>query len=150
MHKIVTTIRNLELIERELELATAGVIAFSLEGKKFNQLATNFVYQDKNIYIFIDDLELLKDIKLNSMSRFTIISQKNDGKQEDAIYRLFSILVAGNLREVEEKKVINNITQTYNQKYSGKLIHHDNNTVSPGKLLFIDSEELVAFEEVGN
>ncbi len=149
MQKKITTIRNLELIEKELNSANAGVISLSLQKTMFVQFATNFVYQDKNIFIFIDDEELLRSIKFDSLSRFTILKQKTADEKKESIYGLFSILVTGNLREVEEKKVINDITQTYNQKYSGKLILPDDKSVSMGKLVFIDSEELLAFEEIG-
>lgn len=149
MQKKITTIRNLKLVEKELNSASAGVISLSLQKTKFVQIATNFVYQDKNIFIFIDDKELLKSIKLDSLSRFTVLNQKNTDKKEKSIYQLFSILVTGNLREAEEKKVINDITQTYIQKYSGKLILPDDTSAAMGKLVFIDSEELLAFEEIG-
>jgi len=149
MQKKITTIRNLELIEKELNSATAGVISLSLQMTKFVQFATNFVYQDKNIFIFIDDEELLKSIKFDSLSRFTVLNQKTTDKKEDSIYNLSSILVTGNLKEAEEKKVINDITQTYIQKYSGKLILPENKTDSIGTLIFVDSEELLAFEEIG-
>jgi hypothetical protein len=149
MQKKITTIRNLELVEKELNSATAGVISLSLQKTKFVQFATNFVYQDKNIFIFIDNEELLRSIKFNSLSRFTVLNQKTTYEKSESIYRLFSILVTGNLREVEEKKVINDITQTYIQKYSGRLILPDEKIVWMGKLVFVDSEELLAFEEIG-
>jgi hypothetical protein len=149
MQKKITTIRNLELVERELNSATAGVISVSLLKTKFVQFGTNFVYQDKNIFIFIDDEELLRSIKFDSLSRFTVLKQKTTEDKEESIYKLSSIQVTGNLREAEEKKVINDITQTYIQKYSGKLILPDDKTASMGKLVFVDSEELLAFEEIG-
>ena len=149
MQKKITTIRNLELVEKELNSANAGVISLSLQKTKFVQFATNFVYQDKNIFIFIDNEELLRSIKFDSLSRFTVLNQKTTDEKEESIYRLFSILVTGNLREAEEKKVINDITQTYIQKYSGKLILPDDKIASMGKLVFVDSEELLAFEEIG-
>ena len=149
MQKKITTIRNLELVEKELNSANAGVISLSLQKTKFVQFATNFVYQDKNIFIFIDNEELLRSIKFDSLSRFTVLNQKTTDEKEESIYRLFSILVTGNLREVEEKKVINDITQTYIQKYSGKLILPDDKIASMGTLVFVDSEELLAFEEIG-
>ena len=149
MQKEITTIRNLELVEKELNSANAGVISLSLQKTKFVQFATNFVYQDKNIFIFIDNEELLRSIKFDSLSRFTVLNQKTTDEKQESIYRLFSILVTGNLREAEEKKVINDITQTYIQKYSGKLILPDDKIASMGKLVFVDSEELLAFEEIG-
>jgi len=149
MQKKITTIRNIELVEKELNSATVGVISVSLQKTKFVQFATNFVCQDKNIFIFIDDEELLRSIKFDSLSRFTVLKQKTNKDKEESIYKLSSIQVTGNLREAEEKKVINDITQTYIQKYSGKLILPDDKTASMGKLVFVDSEELLAFEEIG-
>lgn len=149
MQKKITIIRNLELVEKELNSATAGVISVLLQKTNFVQFATNFIYQDKNIFIFIDDEELLRSIMFNSLSRFTVLKQKNPKDIEDSIYRLSSIQVTGNLREAEEKKVINDITQSYIQKYTGKLILTDDKSTSIGKLVFVDSEELLAFEEIG-
>ncbi|MBT8387590.1 MAG: hypothetical protein KJO12_09290 [Ignavibacteria bacterium] len=149
MQKKITIIRNLELVEKELNSATAGVISVSLQKTKFDQYATNFVYQDKNIFIFIDDDELLRSIKFDSLSRFTVLKQKTMKDKAESIYQLSSIQVTGNLREAEEKKVINDITQSYIQKYTGKLILPDDKSASMGKLVFIDSEELLAFEEIG-
>jgi uncharacterized Rmd1/YagE family protein len=125
------------------------VISLSLQNTEFVQFATNFVYQDKNVFIFIDDEELLRSIKFDSLSRFTVLNQKTTDEKEESIYGLFSILVTGNLREAEEKKVINDITQAYIQKYSGELILPDDKSASMGKLVFVDSEELLAFEEIG-
>ena len=47
----VKTIRNLEVIEKELDSISSGVIVLPLE-EDFEQIATNFVYHDKNIYLF--------------------------------------------------------------------------------------------------
>jgi len=87
MQKKITTIRNLELVEKELNSATAGVISVSLQKAKFAQFATNFVYQDKNIFIFIDDEELLRSIKFDSLSRFTVLKQKTNRYEEESIYK---------------------------------------------------------------
>lgn len=149
MHKKLTTIRNLELIEKKLNSASAGVISLSLQKKNFVQFATNYVYKDKNIFLFIDNEELLRNMKFDSLSRFTVLEEKNIAKKSDSLYKLFSILVTGNVREVEEKKVIDDINQIYIQKYSVTLILPDDSTTSLGKLVFVDSEELIAFEEVG-
>jgi hypothetical protein len=57
--------------------------------------------------------------------------------------------VTGLLREAEEKKTIKEIEQSFIEKYSGKLLLPEKDTRSNGKLLFIDSEELLAFDEIG-
>ena len=55
----VKTIRNLEVIEKELDSISSGVIVLPLE-EDFEQIATNFVYHDKNIYVFIQNKECYK------------------------------------------------------------------------------------------
>ncbi len=153
MQKKITIIRNLEIIEKELNSAASGVAALTVKKDAFVQFATNFVYHDKNIFLFLNGTELLKSIRFDVLARFSIfknISPEKEDIKKDQIYRLFSITVTGELKEVEEKKVLNEVTQSYIQKYSGKLILGEKDTDSLGKLVFIDSNELIAFEETGS
>ncbi len=153
MQKKITIIRNLETIERELNSAASGVASLTVKKDSFVQFATNFVYHDKNIFLFLSGTELLRSVRYDVLSRFSIfknINSEKESENKDQIYRLFSITVTGDLREVEEKKVINDVTQSYIQKYSGKLIHGTKDPESLGKLVFIDSNELIAFEETGS
>ena len=152
MQKKITIIRNLEIIERELNSAASGVAALSVKKDAFVQFATNFVYHDKNIFLFLSGTELIRSVRYDVIARFSIFKNIPPSKEEidkDRIYQLFSITVTGDLREVEEKKVINEVTQSYIQKYSGKLIHGAKDPEPLGKLVLIDSNELIAFEETG-
>ncbi|HLG31689.1 MAG TPA: hypothetical protein VI362_01515 [Ignavibacteriaceae bacterium] len=154
MQRIVTTIRNMETVEKELSSTESGVLAISLiKENSFTQFATNFVYQDKNIYIFVDDKELLRTIKYDSLARFTLLKNKKINKSieanQNALYHLFSITATGTLREVEEKKTLKDIIQSFGQKYSGKLMLSDQASELKGNLLFIDTEEFLAFDEIG-
>ena len=148
----VKTIRNLEVIEKELESISSGVMVLTLE-EEFEQIATNFVYNDKNIYVFIQNKELYKNLKLESISKFTAIKETTHGKKDksdkETIYNLFYISVSGILKNVREKKLINNIKQSFIQKYSGRLIESDNRSKSFSRLICIDTEELTATEETG-
>lgn len=152
MKKKITTIRDLQLAEKELSSAPIGILTITSQ-ENFLQFATNFVYQNKNIFVFIDDKELLKTIKFDAVSRFTVIINKGiksySDKTINPIYRIFSITINGNMREVEEKKLINDIKQSYIQKYSGQLILANDEHGISGKLVFVDSEEILAFDEVG-
>lgn len=153
MNKKIKIIRDLHLVEKELSSIQSGVLAVTLQKDTFTQFATNFVYQNKNIFIFIDNEELLKSLKFDAPSKFTILKEKNATKElrdeQIVFYRLFSIVVTGLFREVEEKKIINDVIQSYIQKYSGKLILNKKEAVSFGRLYFVDSEELLAFDEIG-
>lgn len=153
MERKVKTIRDLKLVETELGSANIGVISVSLIKERFAQFATTFVYQNKNIFIYLDNEELLKNIRFDSLAKFTILKDKNVIKEliekKDALYRLFSIVVTGLIREAEEQKTIKEIAQSFIEKYSGKLLYSDKDSKPKGKLLIVDSEELLAFDEIG-
>ena len=152
MHIKVKTIRNLEVIEKELNSISSGVMVLPLE-EDFEQIATNFVYNNKNIYVFIQNNELYRNLKFDSIAKFTAIKDARLGKKiknhKEDIYNLFYISVSGIIKNVREKKLINNIRQSFIQKYSGKLIESESKSKSFSRLICIDSEELTATEETG-
>jgi len=153
MTKKSKVIRDLNLVEKELSSALSGVVSVSLQKENFAQLATNFVYQNKNIFFYVDNEELIRTIKLDSLAKFTILKDKNLTKEliekKDTLYRLFSIVVTGVIREAEEQKTIRSVAQSFIEKYSGKLIREEKENSAQGKLFFVDSEELLAFDEIG-
>ena len=148
----VNTIRNLEVIEKELNSISSGAMVLPLE-EDFEQIATNFVYDNKNIYVFIKNNELYRNIKFDSVAKFTAIKDTSRGmktkNKKESIYSLFYISVSGIIKNVSEKKLINNIKQSFIQKYSGKLIDSESKSKSFSRLVCIDSEELTATEETG-
>jgi hypothetical protein len=159
MNKIVNQIKDVNLIEKELDESSSGVLAFMAEEDKLVQIATNYLYKDKNIFIFfsVDD-ELYETIKFDSYSNFTVIKNevdklKDHQKKKHEIkpkYYLFSITVKGIIRQVEEKKLIESCQISYTEKYS-KLSSQESIDFSPiQKVVIIDSEEIQAFEELGN
>lgn len=153
MNKKIKVIRDLSLVEKELSTEQGGVVTVSLQKESFAQFATIFVYQNKNVFFYVDNEELLRTIKLDSPAKFTILSDKNVSKdlveKKDPLYRLFSIVVTGIVREAEEKKTLKDIAQSFIEKYSGKLLLPEKETQTKGKLLFVDSEELLAYDEIG-
>jgi|AP12_2_1047962.scaffolds.fasta_scaffold14331_2 shikimate kinase len=153
MNKKFKVIRDLALVEKELSAAQGGIVSVPLKKENFTQFATIFVYQNKNIFFYVDNEELLRTIKLDALAKFTILKDKNVTKElmekNDPLYRLFSVVVTGVIREAEEQKTITNVAQSFIEKYSGKLIRDEKETPSSGKLLFVDSEELLAFDEIG-
>ena len=153
MNKKVKVIRDLSLVEKELSSSQGGVVSVSLKKESFAQFATNFVYQNKNIFFYVDSEELLRTIKFDALAKFTILKDKNVTEEliekNDPLYRLFSIVVTGIVREAEEQKTIRDIAQSFIEKYSGKLIRDEKETPFRGKLLVVDSEELLAFDEIG-
>jgi len=64
MNKKIKVIRDLSLVEKELSSAQGGVVSITLQKDSFAQFATIFVYQNKNIFFYLDNEELLRTIKL--------------------------------------------------------------------------------------
>ena len=147
----VKTIRNLEIIEEELNSISSGVLALPLD-EGFEQFATSFVYYKTNIYAFIQSKELYRNLRLGSITKFTAIkeisSMKKNKTSDECIYSLFSISVSGIIKNVEETKLNNTVKQHFFEKYSGKLIDHDSKSKSFSKLICLDSEELISVEEI--
>jgi hypothetical protein len=155
MKKQIKVIRDLSLVEKELNSTLGGVISISIKKEGFAQFATNFVYQNKNIFFYLDNEELLRTIKLDALAKFTVLSEKNVTKElldlKEPLYRLFSVVVTGVFRKSEEKKTINSVAQSFIEKYSGKLIREEKGSIlsSSENLFFVDSEELLAYDEIG-
>ena len=148
----IKIIRDIEVIEKELNNISAGVFLFS-NGDEFVQFASSFVYINKNIYLFIQDADLLKKIGYDTKARFTAIKERKQSKSVEGtaenIYSIISFSVNGVLKQVDEEKVINSIKQNFIQKYSGRFIESGSISKSFRKLVYIYSEELTATEETG-
>jgi hypothetical protein len=99
MNKKTKIIRDLSLVEKELSSIQSGVLALTLQKDTFTQFATNFVYQNKNVFVFINNDELLRTIKFDSPAKFTILKEKNTTKElleeNNPYYRLFYIVISG-------------------------------------------------------
>ena len=153
MNKIVSQIRDLSTIEKELSTNPAGVLAISVDNEKVAQLATTFLYQDKNVYLFFDDDdEFFEGISFETNVSFTIIKndkvKKSKKNNIEPTYSLLAISVNGMMRKVEEQKTIEELKQNYLRKY-GKSDGDDLNFPSLNNVVIIDSEEIQAFEETG-
>ena len=146
-------IRDIKVIEKELNSIASGVILLPLD-EDAEQIAANFIYHDKNIYFYIQDKDLYDKIKFNTGT--TLIAIKDSAspvkvnKTDDAIYTLFYITVSGIIKKVKEKKLRNIIIQSFIQKYSGQLIDSENKSKSLSRLVVLDTEEMIATEEIGS
>ena len=145
--------RDITIIEKELNSIISGVIMLPLEDD-VKQLAANFIYHDKNIYIYIQDKDLYDNIKSDTGTMFTAIkdsaSVNKARKNDESIYSLFYISVSGIIKKVTEKKLKNIIWQNFIQKYSGQLIDSESKSKSFSRLVVLDTEEMVATEETGS
>ncbi len=150
MHRKISYIRDLEIIEKELNDSSGGILAFNVDGEKAMQYTTTFLYLDKNIYFFLDkDDEVFEKINFNGFASFTILKderlKKNRGKEDS--YYLFSATVLGPIKVVDEKKTIDDIKHKFLSKYS--LKKNSETKSAQRELVMIDSEEIQAAEEEG-
>jgi len=108
------TIRNLKIIEKELNFIPSGVVTLPLE-VEIEQFATTFVYHNKNIYFFINDNELYRKILFGYISKFTAIKDSSIVKKSKQStgnnYTLFYISISGIVKNIKEKNVINSFYQ---------------------------------------
>lgn len=154
MQRIVTQIRDLDVIESELHNTAVGVLALYLEDEKTIQYPTTFLYRDKNVYIFFkSDDELYESIKYNCSASFTIIKQEKTkhGKKLDftPTYQMFSITLNGLVRKVDEDKTMMNLREEYLAKYSKKLETSKKTMPALANAIIMDSDEIHALEEMG-
>lgn len=155
MKKIISSVRDLKIIEKELLKEQGGVIALLLDDEKIHQTATNYVYLDKNIYVFLQvDEDFYEQIKFDHFSSFTVHRSENKFKGHnlfaDSTYKLFSVTINGMLREVEDKKLIDQLIELYYKKYSSGMNMKDYSKDKNLKPIMIDTEEIQAFTEEGN
>jgi general stress protein 26 len=152
MQKTISQIRDIEVIEKELMNNPIGVLALNLKDEKITQQAITFLYQDKNIYFFFkENDEEFEDIKLESHASFTII--KNDKIKKttktdfNPLYNILSITIAGLIKVVDDPKLVAALVGSYINKYSRQTEKEENLKLS--KVIFIDTEEIQAYEEMG-
>jgi len=153
MRKIVNQVRDMELIEKELQSSLAGVLVLNLTSEKFVQIVTPYIYKDKNIFIFFNnDNELASGIHFDSIVSFTVMrygkARKTKNIDYDPSYNVFSITIRGVVRKVDDSKVINDLQQNYIQKYK-KTINDKIDMSFLSNIIIIDTEEIQAFEETG-
>jgi nitroimidazol reductase NimA-like FMN-containing flavoprotein (pyridoxamine 5'-phosphate oxidase superfamily) len=149
MPRKISYIRDLEIIEKELNNSSGGILAFSVDGEKVLQYTTPFLYLDKNIYFFLDkEDEIYEKVNFNSQASFTILRDRRFRKTKEENYYMFSATVIGSIKIVDEKKTIDDIKSKYHSKYSlKKSIEPKSSQLK--ELVMIDSEEIQAVEEEG-
>lgn len=153
MHKVVNQIRDLELIEKELSSNPVGVLALLVDNEKVTQIATTYIYLDKNIFIFMDNEEELFDkIQSDTNVTFTVIKygklKKLKDMDFDPTYNLVSVSVAGLIKKIDDQKLFEELQQNYISKYK-KSVEGEIDLTGLNKIVIIDSEEIQAFEETG-
>jgi len=147
MEQKVNQIREMEIIEKELNEAKVGVLAFSDEKQNIRQVVTPFVYVDKNLFFNENLDENLLLATLGDSTSFSIFREiKLTGKDKSDFIpslKIIQIKCVGLFKKADELKVIEEVSKTFNKKYNISRKEDKNKT---DKFLFIDTEEIQASE----
>jgi len=142
----VVQIRDIKIIENELKNNYLGVLTYSIEEDKINQVPVTYLYLDKNIYILLKEAdERIGPIKYGAPVFFTII--KNEAPKAASklslLYKSSVITISGSIKMVDEPKIIEEIRSGYKAKYNYE------NIIELTKISMIDTQEFKAFEYFG-
>lgn len=152
MKKQIIQLRDIKEIEKQINNAQSGVLCIHLSIEKLMQFACNFIYLDKNIYTYLDITdENYEHIKYGSLGSFTILSEeKVNAKTEDLTYRLSYITINGEIKEVDDAKLAEQVKDLYRVKYSISKKAEDYKVSENLKPVILDTNEIKALIEEGN
>lgn len=151
MKKQITQIRDIKEIEKQLTQAQSGVLCIHLANENLMQIACNFVYLDKNIYTYLDSTdENYGHIKYGSAGSFSVSSsEKLSGKAKEFTYRLAYITINGEIKEVDDAKLVEQLRELYRTKYSASVKTGDYTVSENLKPIILDTHEIKALVEEG-
>lgn len=151
MKKQITQLRDIKEIEKQINKSRTGVLCIHLAIEKLMQFACNFIYLDKNIYTYLDTAdENYEHIKYGSLGSFTILSEeKVNAKAEDLTYRLSYITINGEIKEVDDPKLAEQVKELYRSKYSSSEKSEDYKVNENLKPVILDTNEIKALIEEG-
>ena len=150
MKKQITQVRDIAEIEKQLLKAQSGILCIHLSNEKLMQFACNFVYLDKNIYTYLDSTdENFEYVKYGSAGTFSISSNETNVNSKEFTYRLSFITINGEIKDIDDTKLREQITELYRLKYSAKINASDyilNDNLKP---IILDTNEIKALIEEG-
>ncbi|HCY76941.1 MAG TPA: hypothetical protein DHV28_13555 [Ignavibacteriales bacterium] len=151
MKKQITQIRDIKEIEKQLILAPSGVLCIHLDNEKLMQLACNFIYLDKNIYTFLDNTdENFEHVKYGSSGSFSVSSSSKLSEQNSEFtYRLSYITINGEIKDVDDNKLKDQVIQLYRLKYSPSIESAEYEISENLKPILLDTKEIKAQIEEG-
>lgn len=149
MRKNFIVNRDINEIENELNNSLAGVLTLRLKGGGNYQIATNFIYLDKNIFIALNkEDEKFESIKFNHYGQFLVYNThfENDS---DYSYQIKYISIVGEFRELDDPKQIEQVKEKFRQKFSKDT--NESDYIIPSNLLLciLDSKEIQFIIEYG-
>lgn len=151
MKKQITQIRDIAEIEKQLVLAPSGILCIHLANEKLMQIACNFVYLDKNIYAYLDSNdENFEHVKYGSAGVFSISSsEKLTSKSKEFTYKLSCITINGEIKDVDDNKLKDQIADLYRLKYSPAFKSDEYEILENLRPIILDTNEIKALIEEG-
>lgn len=132
-------IRDIELIEKELNRSQIGILALIIEHDSIVQVPVRYLYYDKNLYFFYkSDDEVFSRIPFAADLSFTVLKNSKSKNLADEKNFSTTITISGSVKFVDEQKVIDELRNHYNKKYK---ISKDEEL----KIIMIDTQEFQAF-----
>jgi nitroimidazol reductase NimA-like FMN-containing flavoprotein (pyridoxamine 5'-phosphate oxidase superfamily) len=142
----VLPINEIGIIENELKNNYLGVLSYSFDEDKINQVPVTYLYLDKNIYVLLkEDDEWIGDIKYGAPVFFTIIKNETPkaASKLSLLYKSSVITITGSIKIVDDPKIIEEIRNEYKIKYNYE------NITDLTRISMIDTQEFKAFEYSG-
>ncbi|MBK7630535.1 MAG: hypothetical protein IPJ23_07525 [Ignavibacteriales bacterium] len=151
MKKQITQIRDIAEIEKQIVQASSGILCIQLANEKLMQMACNFVYLDKNIYTYLDSSdENTELVKYGSAGTFSVSSSdKLSDKSKEFTYRLSSITINGEIKDVDDSKLKDQIAELYRLKYSPAFKVDEYEVLENLRPVILDTNEIKALIEEG-
>lgn len=151
MKKQITQIRDIAEIEKQLIQASSGILCIHLANEKLLQIACNFVYLDKNIYTYLDSNdENYELIKYGSAGVFSVSSsQKLQSQSNEFTYKLSCITINGEIKDVDDNKLKDQIAELYRIKYSPDFKSDEYDLLENLRPIILDTNEIKALIEEG-
>ena len=151
MKKQIKQIRDIREIEKQLMQAQSGVLCIHLDTEKLMQFACNFIYLDKNIYTYLDSTdEEYEHVNYGALGSFSIsTNEKIDNKAKNITYRLSYTTINGEIKDVDDNKLREQIAELYRLKYSRSIEPNGYEVSENLKPVILDTNEIKSFIEEG-
>jgi hypothetical protein len=146
----VNQVREINLIEKELNKTKVGILAYHDDKDKVIQVVTPFVYVNKNIYLFYENNENYNRIVLNDSVNFSIYKEEKITRENvldfEPVYKFLQIWCGGIIKKVDESKLAEVVIKAYHQKYTSKP---EKGKKELDILFVVDTDEIQAAEMFG-
>lgn len=151
MNKKITLVRDINEIEKQIQETGTGVVCIHLDNEKLMQFACNFIYLDKNVFLYLDKTdEDFEHIKYGAAGSFSVFkTEKISVKSKNITYKLTYITVNGEIKDIDDPKLADQVKELYRQKYSPSLKAEEYKINENLKSVILDTKEIKALIEEG-